>query len=388
MTCRVLHVTSGLDLHSGGPAVALAGLAVAQQHAGLDVRVVASYREGREPSLAEQIRSKGVAVTCVGPCFGRFARHPALSESVAADVEAADIIHIHALFEEVQHLSATFARRYGKPYLIRPCGMIDRWSLRRNWLVKRIYLAWRLSRMLEAAAAIHYTTGFERRNAEHLHLQPRAIIEPNGVDLAEYQALPAPGSFRKRFGIPAGAPLITFLGRLHPGKGVEPLVRALGSGHLKHAHLAIVGPDSGGQLETMQTLAARCGAAERVVFTGLLQGQDRIKALVDADVFALPSEHENFGIAVAEAMAAGAPVIVSPEVGIADDVTAAGAGAVVPLQQDLLAAELARWLGNAFLRANAGAQGRAYAFERFGWHEIGQRWAGHYAAILGRPSAA
>jgi glycosyltransferase involved in cell wall biosynthesis len=388
MSHRVLHVTSGLELRAGGPAVALAGLAAGQQRAGLDVRVVASFREAGMPSVSEQLGQAGVAITSVGPCTGKFARHPDLPAAVQAAVEAADVVHIHALFEEVQHLAAQAARRRGTPYVVRPCGMLDRWSLGHNWLAKRLYMAWRLSRTLREAAAIHYTTDFERRGASHLALAAPAIIEPNGIDLAEFETLPATGSFRSRFHVRADAPLIVFLGRVHPGKGVEPLVRALGSGLLPRAWLAVVGPDSGGYLETMRAIAHRCGVADRVVFTGLLAGPERISALVDADVAAQPSDHENFGIAVAEAMAVGRPVIVSPQVGIADDVTAAGAGGVVAAEPRALAAEIARWLDDAALRAAAGARGRAFAMQRYDWSDIGRRWRGHYDTLVGRRLAA
>jgi glycosyltransferase involved in cell wall biosynthesis len=382
MSIRVLHVTSGLDLGSGGPAVALAGLVEGQQSAGIDVRVVASYRPEREPQLDEPMRRKGVAVTCVGPCRGRFARHPDLAAAVAAGVESADIVHIHALFEDVQHLAATCALQRGKPYVIRPCGMLDRWSLRRRWLAKKLYMTWRLSSMLRAAAAIHYTTRFEQLGASPLRLERPSIVEPNGVNIVDYEHLPAAGVFRKRFNVPGHSPLVAFLGRVHPGKGVDHLVRAIATAQLSNVTLAIIGPDSGGYLETIRSLANRCGVADRVLFTGLLKGQDRIAGLVDAAVFAMPSEHENFGIAVAEAMATGTPVIVSPEVGIADDVTAAGAGAVVPLHYKPLSAEIARWLTDPVLRAEAGERGRAYAFARYDWNQIGRRWGGHYAELL------
>lgn len=388
MTIRVLHVISSLDLRTGGPAVAVEGLAIGQQRAGLDTRVVATFREGESRHLEERMRGEGISVTRVGPCSGRLVRHHGLGAVIDESVAAVDVVHVHALFEEVQHLAARSARLRGTPYVVRPCGMLDRWSLRQNWFVKRAYMAWRLTRMLREAAAIHYTTELERQGAAHLTLAPRAIVESNGVNLAEHEALPAPGAFRDRHGVPRGAPLVLFVGRVHPGKGVELLVPALAACGVAEARLAVVGPDSEGYLARMRLLAERCGVADRVVFTGLLGGAERVAALVDADVFALPSEHENFGIAVAEAMAAGKPVIVSPQVGIAADVTSAGAGGVTPLEAPALGAELTRWLCDATLRSAAGARARAFALVRYNWNDIGRRWRGHYESLLARPVAA
>jgi len=380
MSVRVLHIASSLDLRSGGPAVALAGLAIGQQSAGLQVSVVATYREGDDQLLNDRLRREGVALTSIGPCTGRLARHAALQSAVAECVKAADVVHIHALFEEVQYLAARVAWDNQKPYVIRPCGMLDPWSLRRSWLVKRVYLAWRLHRMLRRATAIHYTTEFERRGAAALGLRPAAIVEPNGLDITEYENLPSAGAFRSRFHIPSAVPLIAFLGRIHPGKGVDYLVRSLAHPRLSRARLAVVGPDSGGYLAEMKRLADSCGVADRVVFTGLLSGDDRLAALVDADLFSLPSDHENFGIAVAEAMATGTPVIVSPEVGIADDVIAADGGSVTQSDPDLLGPELADWLDDPSRRAAAGRRARRFALERYDWRAIGRRWRDHYQA--------
>jgi glycosyltransferase involved in cell wall biosynthesis len=382
MSVRVVHVASSLDLRSGGPAVALAGLAIGQQRAGLQVSVVATFREGDDQRLDERLRREGVALTSIGPCTGRLARHTTLQSAVARCVKAADVVHIHALFEEVQYLAARLAWENQRPYVIRPCGMLDPWSLRRSWLIKRLYLAWRLHGMLRRATAIHYTTEFERRGAAALGLNAAVFVEPNGLDITEYQILPSGGSFRTHFDIPSDVPLIAFLGRVHPGKGVDHLVRALAHPLLTRARLAVVGPDSGGYLAAIKRLVDTHRVADRVVFTGLLSGDERLAALVDADLFSLPSDHENFGIAVAEAMAVGKPVIVSPEVGMADDVTAAGAGGVVHSDPEPLATELASWLENPSRRAEAGHRAREFALERYDWIEIGRRWRNHYQSWL------
>jgi glycosyltransferase involved in cell wall biosynthesis len=379
---KVLHVISGIDPRGGGPAEALRGLATAQATAGLNVRVLATFAPGDDLGFSAVLEARGVAVRLVGPCRGRLGRHPDLVAATGQAVAAADVVHVHTLWEEVQHQAARAARLSAKPYLIRPCGMLDPWSLRQSRLKKLLYLFWRLRRNLNAANALHFTSRAERDGTAQLGLRPPAIVEPNGIDVSEYANLPPPGTFRQRWGIPAGPTVLLFLGRLHPKKGLDLLLPAfarLGGDSL----LVVAGPGEEGYRLRLKKETNRLGIADRVLFTDMLLGSDKLAAFADADLFVLPSYQENFGIAVAEAMAAGLPVVVSDQVNIHAEVTAAGAGGVVPTDAAALAAELARWLDDPARRRRAGASARAYAYDRYDWSAIAGRWEGHYERLVG-----
>jgi glycosyltransferase involved in cell wall biosynthesis len=193
--------------------------------------------------------------------------------------------------------------------------------------------------------------------------------------------LPTRGEFRRKFAAFNGRPIVVFLGRVHPGKGVELLLPAFARMGHRDAMLAIVGPDSRNYLAQMRGEVQRLGLQDRVIFAGMMPGRSRIEALVDADLFALPSEHENFGIAVLEALAAGAPVIISDQVGICKEVTEAGVGEAVPLDADRLAAALDAWLADAPRRAEASQRARQLVFERFTWDQIARRWNDVYREL-------
>jgi glycosyltransferase involved in cell wall biosynthesis len=358
---KVLHVISGIDPRGGGPAEALRGLALAQAAGGLNVRVLATFAPGDDLGIAAILQARGVTVRLVGPCRGPLGRHPDLNEAAAEAVASADVVHIHALWEEVQHQAARSARLSGKSYLIRPCGMLDPWSLRQSRLKKILYLLWRLRRNLNAATALHYTSEAERDGATRLRLRPPVIVEPNGIDVSEYMNLPPRGTFRDRFGIPANRVLLLFLGRLHPKKGFDLLLPAFA--RLEgDSVLVVAGPGEDDYRDSLKAEAAR---------------------LADADLFVLPSYQENFGIAVAEAMAAGLPVVISDRVNIHAEVAAAGAGGVVPTDATALATELSRWLGDASRRQQAGAKARAFAHSQYDWSAIASRWETHYERIVG-----
>jgi glycosyltransferase involved in cell wall biosynthesis len=173
---RVLHVISSLSRADGGPVGALLGLAVAQRRSGLLVSVVSTYREGADEDVAQQMRDHDIAVTLLGPTRTRLMYHRDIRGAILSHASAADVVHIHGLWEEVVHRAAELARARHVPYILRPCGMLDPWSLSQNRWMKRLYLAFRLRRHLNSAAAIHFTADAEREGASSLRLRPPATV--------------------------------------------------------------------------------------------------------------------------------------------------------------------------------------------------------------------
>lgn len=380
---RVLHVISAIDPRRGGPIAAMSGLAEAQQRGGCEVSVAVTWVAG-ESNACQPLERARVRVDMIGPATTPLRRHPELIRVLRRLIATSDIVHIHALWEEIQHQSARLSLQMGKPYVITPHGMLSPWSLRRSRLKKLLYMRWRLRRNLAGAAALHFTSAAERDGAAGLKLDVPVIVEPLGIDLAEFETLPAPGSFRRRYPQFAGRPLIVFLGRIHPGKGLELLIPALAEVQIDAA-LAIVGPDHSNFRHEIDSEIARRGLTDRVVFTGMLHGADRVAALADADLLALPSFHENFGLVVVEALACGVPVIISDEVNIHREVAGARVGAVVPTQVAPLAAELRRWIGDPALRAEAGARARPFVREHYDWNRIAEHWIEHYRRLISAP---
>jgi glycosyltransferase involved in cell wall biosynthesis len=181
-------------------------------------------------------------------------------------------------------------------------------------------------------------------------------------------------------GVGDGVPIVAFLGRVHPGKGVEFLLPALAALRRKDVVSWIIGPDSGSHVQAMRDLAERLGIAQRVRFLGAVHGTERFAYLRDADVFCLPSEHENFGVAIVEAMGCGLPVVISPHVGVAPALEPSGFAHVAPLAADAIASAIE----DALSQASEVARQRAahFAFETFGWPAIAGRWAEHYTRLL------
>lgn len=368
---RPLHIASSIDPKAGGPAMVVVGLARAQAAAGCEVAIAAPQADGAAEILRNQ---PNLTVHNLNWNAG-------VRDQLRPLVRQCDVAHIYGLWEPIQHHAAVVCREAGKPYIFEPCGMLDRWALRRSRLKKWIYMKARLRRDLQSAAAIHASTSWERDQTAPLKLRPPIVVVPAGIELAEFEQLPPRGTFRARFPALQNKPVILFLGRVFPGKGLEMLVPALARMRNKDATLAVVGPDSDGYTRQMRNRAAELGIEDRVIFTGMARGRERIEALVDADLFSLPSEHENFGVAVLEAMAAGVPVIVSDQVGLCNDITEARAGEAVPLDVDRLAEALDRWLADDSLRKDAGARARELAFGHFTWDLVARQWIDVYREL-------
>ena len=390
---RALHVISGIDPENGGPTNALLGLAAAQARQGMEVTVAATWQRTSGRENAQTFRERGLSVEMIGPARGALSRHPQIKPVLGRLIASADVVHIHALWEEIQYRAARICQAIGRPYLIRPCGGLHPWAMARGRLKKRLYLALRLRRNLDRAGAIHYTTMAERDALADMQLRPRAIVEPNGIDLREFSKVTrAVGrEFLSELLFGAGSTLgvrklIVFLGRIDPKKGLDILVPAFidairsGAGD---ALLVLAGPPQDrATVDFVSRSAREAGLADRIFLPGMLSRKQTIQALAGADLFALTSYNENFGIAVVEALAAGCPVIISDRVEIQESLAAAGVGQVIPLDRAATTTALLRWLGDDELRLQAGQRARAFAGEHFDWDQIARRWRAHYEGLI------
>ena len=390
MSLRVLHVTPTLDPLSGGTTAAVDGLARAQAAAGLAVTVVATHGGASQDSFAGKLRDAGVDVVEVGPAAGALLRAPGLTDALQSHIDASDVTHVHGIWEEPQYAAIDHAARRGVPCMLSPHGMLDRWSLRQKWLKKKLYRLWRLDRVLKRLDAFHLTTEEESRSVARLGFPARRVVMPLGLDLSEFDPPPAPGRFRDRCPELGDAPFILFLSRLHVKKGIEILIPAAARlmAQRPELHLVVAGPpDSEAYLATLTEQADATGHGSRMHFVGNQAGRERIEAMVDAKVFALISYQENFGIVVAEAAAAGLPVVISEAVNLADLVDREGLGTVVPLDSEHAATALARYLDQATDEESRTRQHcRERAFAAFDWREIGPRWEGVYRDLMSHPT--
>lgn len=385
---KVLHVIPSLAARTGGPAVAAVEFARAAATEGVESVIYtteaaypAGTRKGRAVEEGELVRRADDVQVRLFPLRRpyRLARSPELRRALRANIGDYDVVHIHSLYLAPQRDAGKAALCSGVPYVVSPHGALDPWLRRRGRLRKAVAgFLWQ-NRMLRRASALHFTSDDEAYLARSVAPGvPRKVV-PLGVDFDEYQELPPPVSF-------GGSPVVLTLGRIAAKKGLDELIRAfaIASRRFADARLVIAGPDDEGLRPGLEALAAREGVAERVVFPGMLQGRDKLAALAAADVWALSSHTENFGIAVMEALAAGRPTVISPRVNLAGLIERSGAGIVSETRPETFAGALTYLLEDENRRAHYAEQGRSFA-RVFDWHALAPRIARMYEEVAGWP---
>jgi glycosyltransferase involved in cell wall biosynthesis len=366
----------------GGPIYSVHGLARALVDRGHRVEVFTTNVDG--PSLSpvpvlQPVMVDGVEVTYFPTHIGRrIYRSPSMFEALDARIGEFDLLHLHSVFLWPTSMAAAVARRNGVPYVISPRGMLVRELIRRkSRILKTAWISLFERGNLRGAGSIHLTSETEARDFRDLHLPARRIdLIPNGIDLPNY---PSP---RTRLTPQAVArrPVVLSLGRISWKKGIDRLIRAMP--RVPTAELIIAGNDDERLIPALNEVARAVGVADRVRFVGAVFGDDKWLTFAQADIFALPSYSENFGMAVLEAMACGLPVIVTPEVGLADAIINAGAGVVSDGDPRAFGDAIAALLLQPDLLGRMGAAGRRAAQERFSWLAVAQRMDELYTELV------
>jgi glycosyltransferase involved in cell wall biosynthesis len=226
-------------------------------------------------------------------------------------------------------------QRSNTPYVLFTHGMLDPWFKRHyplKHLKKWLYWPWAEYRVLRDAQAVLFTCEEERVLARQSFWLYRCIeiVVNYGTALPTGDPQTEVDEFFKRYPELRAKKLALFMGRVHPKKGCDLLIEAFAKVLAVRSewHLVIAGPDQVGWQKKLQHQAERLGIASRITWTGMISGSTKWGALRAAEVFVLPSHQENFGIGVAEALAAGTPTLISSKVNIWREVEADGAGLV------------------------------------------------------------
>lgn len=367
---KILHVVPTYlpAWRHGGPVFAVHGLCRALARRGHAVTVFTTDVHGAGSLPPEVPRSEPVEIDGVEVRYfpvaapRRLYRSPALAAALGAEVGGFDVAHLHSVFLRPTAVAARAAEWAGIPYLVAPRGMlVPDLIARRGALRKRLWLHLVERRTLAAAAGLHATTELEAREAARLGLPlPPVYVVPNGIEVEGGPAGPGgEGGY------------VLFLGRLSWKKGLDRLIPALA--RVPGAELVVAGNDEEGLCPELERLAERHGVTGRVRFPGPVHGEAKSALLRGAAVVVLPSRSENFGNVVLEAMAAGRPVVVTPEVGLADAVREEQAGLVVAGDPESLGSALAELLADPESAEAMGRRGAEAARRRFGWDAVAGR---------------
>lgn len=366
---RVLHVLTSLSSTEGG-VVAAARMAEAQVATGMECTVAATDGDG--PSVASALQAAGVRVHRFAAALRHRPPGRRDRERIHGLVAGHGVVHAHGFWEGFLHATLRSAGE-GRLRVLSPHGMLTRWSLNQKPLRKRAYLLARGRRTLRGLHAVHFCSGWEERSS----LPTADRVDRWRIPLP----LATPEPAMQRVQEVGSSPLVVFVGRVVEGKGVHSLIGAFARGAPSNARLRVVGGTESAYAATCQEIAKRSSAANRIEFTGALPPGAVAGQLAAADLFVLPSAHENFGQAAAEAMAAGLCCLLSCGVALREEPGAAEATVLAPEGEQDLGDAIGRWLADDAGRRQMGCAAARWARESLDLGRIGSQWRDHLCAL-------
>ena len=386
---KVLHVIPSLSPALGGPSQVALKTVKALRDQGVDAEIATTNYEPTAISsvpLNRLVDYRDVPVWFFAAdfAFKEYIFSASLTKWLWQHISDYDILDNHYLFSYVPTCAAAIAKFKNIPYTIRTQGQLTPWALQQNRLRKKLYTLLIERHNLNKAAAIHCTTLQEAADLHNFGIDTPAIALPLGVEQAT-QIPNARVELLKLWLIPGDRQIVLFLSRLHPKKRPDLLIDSFQQVITQNpdCHLVIAGSGDAEYTKYLQQLVTQYNLSDRITFTGFVTGIKKNLLLQGADMFVLPSYSENFGIAIAEAMAAGLPVIVTPGIQIAPEIAAADAGIVVNDRAELITA-MVQLAESPAMRSRFGNNGKKLAKNKYNWNQVATQLISAYDEVLQR----
>lgn len=381
---RVCQVVASINEYVGGPAYSVTNLSQSLFKQGICSHLFTlDYQNAGKQFPTKNVKLHSYPATTLAKYFRGFQPSARFALQEIASTEL-DLIHNHGLWMFPNFYARQASVKNNLPFMISPRGMLDPWSLRNSWFKK--LPAWFLYEQenLQKVVVFHATSNEELKSIRNLNFrQPIALI-PNGVNLPDLSNQPSREFLSKHFPKTNEKKWLLFLSRIHPKKGIDNLLfvwKKLAS-QFPDWHLIIAGPDLIGYQAKLEHLATELELLPQVTFTGMLSGEQKASALSNADLFVLPTHSENFGIAIAESLAYGVPVITTKGAPWQDLETYGFGWWIDDNQQALKDALVNAMEMTVSERQTMGLKGRYFVEAKYSWNVIAKDMASVYRWVL------
>jgi glycosyltransferase involved in cell wall biosynthesis len=388
---KVLQIVPSISLIYGGPSQMVLGLAPALVKEGVKVTILTTDSNGDngqkslDVPLNQPIEKDGYEIIYFrcSP-FRRYKFSLDLLNWLKVHAHEYDLAHIHALFSPVSSFAARICRQQKLPYILRPLGTLDPADLVKKRQLKKIYAALLERPNIAGAAALHFTSDQEAKISERFGVFTKNLVLPLGVIPSEYKGNKE--VIRSQYNIPLDIPIVLFMSRIDPKKGLDVLIPALENLLLEglkfHFILAGTNPQDPGYEEKISKQIQNSSLNLHSTITGFVTGESKSALLQAADIFVLPSYYENFGIAVAEAMVAGKPVVISDQVHICREVEGSESGWVGKTEVEAQMRMLREALKDPQECQRRGLNAQKYALGHYSWSAIASQLIQAYSQLI------
>ncbi|MGJ5673008.1 MAG: glycosyltransferase [Nostochopsis sp.] len=387
---KVLHVIPSVGKVRGGTSQAVLDIVKALRTSNVDAEIATTNDNGDDlldVPLQKRIEYQQVPIWF----FSRFSpkvntvREYAFSWQLTTwlwcNISNYDIVHIHALFSYASTIAMAIARLKNVPYIVVPHGLLCEWSLQQSARKKQIYLKFLEKANLNHSQAIHFTSQQEQQEVSQLELSAPACLLPLGLSVPN-EIPDARHRLRQYLNLPADEPVILFLSRLHPKKGLDYLIPALSKLNHHRFTFVIAGTGSKEYEMEIESLLVSIGIRDRTNFAGFVEGETKKIFMQGADLFALTSHSENFAVVVLEAFAAGIPVLVTTGVALASVVQQYQLGYVTQLDVSAIASALEQYFSYPQQAKEMGDRARQIILQKYTWEKIALQIQKIYTEIL------
>lgn len=380
---RILHYVPALWLEQGGVVRAILDWATVLAARGHQMSLCAYHHLDVPADWLDGTAGKPRAflVPKPSPPFKQLSRKA--MAMIKAELLSVDVLHLHGPWLDGNRQIAHLARRMGVPYVVSIHGMLDDWAMQKRGWKKRLYMSLAGRRTLNGASCIHCTAAAELDQAKKWFDNPRTVVLPALIDLSPFENLP--GRELAMQSLPESArdqPKLLFLSRLHEQKGIDILIRAAGILAQRRVKfiLLLAGTGAPAYIHFLKTLVEALKLQDRVNFLGHLNGAHKISMIQTADLFVVPTRHENFGLALVEAMAIGTPLLTTKGTDIWQELQSGGA-VIAEATPEAFAEKIEQLINNDQDRTARGHQGRSWVFSALSTEKLVTEYEAFYRRL-------
>jgi glycosyltransferase involved in cell wall biosynthesis len=389
---KILHVIPSVSPARGGTSRAILDMVHALRDRGIDAEIATTNDDGDhllDVPLGKSSLYDGIPTYFFArfspsiPAVREFAFSGSFTTWLFQNIAKYDSIHVHAIFSYTSTVAMAIARLRRVPYLVTPHGLLCEWSLQQSTQKKQAYLRLIERSNLDGARSIHLTCQQEQDDVLALNFKSPTFVLPLGLTEIPAQIPAAANLLRQSLNCPVDEPIILFLSRLHYKKGLDYLIPALGKLRDRRFTFVIAGNGTPAYEAEIRSLLVTSGIEDRTRMVGFVEGEQKDLLIQGADLFALTSHSENFGIAVLEALVVGTPVLLTPGVGLASMVRDGDFGYVAELDIEAITDALDRYLADPDRAKLMGERARQFTIENYTWENIATKTISMYESNFG-----